>query len=65
MAMCPLLREECVREQCAWWFESKSGGYEVGQQCAIALLPDQLNDVVQGLDDVQNEVGQLASYIES
>ena len=23
--MCPLLREECVREKCAWWFEA---GYE-------------------------------------
>ncbi len=62
MAMCPILREECVGEQCAWWFEAESEEYS---NCVIALLPDLLADAVDGLDDVKSEVKGVSSTIDS
>ena len=52
MPMCPLLRKECIGEQCAWWheYEPEEDGTEEYRQCVIAILPKLFNDVYNLLE---------------
>jgi len=72
MAMCPLLRQECVREECAWYYVAGSEEYS---NCAVTVLSEQLDDVVDalgamrdemnsGFDQVKEEVNEVASTLQ-
>jgi len=47
MAVCSLLKEECIEEQCAWWWQEFS-------QCAVTSLVERLgfvrDDIVEQLE---------------
>jgi len=60
MAMCPLLREECIREQCAWWFEAKSAEYS---NCVVALLPERIDDISYDVNDIGKDVNGIKDNI--
>ncbi len=53
MAMCPLLREECRREQCAWWFEAEP---EEDSNCVIVLLAERIDDIRQDVDIIETDI---------
>jgi len=48
MAMCPLIKAECIREKCEWW---RANGQGKNPGCAIALLPDKIDEISKRLDD--------------
>ncbi len=53
MAMCPLLREECITIGCAWWYAANE--IENGQG-SVSKLPDLLNYIADDLWDKLNDV---------
>jgi hypothetical protein len=61
MAICPMLQKECIRERCAWWFESESEEYS---QCAVTSVVDKLESAVDRLEDVKNDINVLDDHLE-
>ena len=53
MAMCPLLKQECVREECVWYYVADSEEYS---NCAVMVLSEQLGDVVDALGGMRDEM---------
>lgn len=40
MAMCPILKKECIKEQRAWWEEFEfRDKYKKGGRCVVTFLP--------------------------
>jgi hypothetical protein len=49
MALCPLLKSECIQEKCEWWHETELRKHT---GCSIVSLPDRLVDIYNRLDDM-------------
>ena len=63
MAMCPLLREECREEQCAWWHKFKSEG---DGRCVVAELPFiwiLMGDIKNNVIDIHKRMGDMGNDV--
>lgn len=56
MAMCPLLKAECVKDKCQWWFKAEDDNYS---NCSVALLPGRLDHLYDQLDTMSSTVAQI------
>jgi hypothetical protein len=62
MAMCPLLKSDCVRGKCEWWYVwDNEEGTRVGA-CVMTRLPGMLDD---HLVDIFNRINDLSENISS
>jgi hypothetical protein len=47
MAICPLLKAECIKHECQWWQEKKTKKFT---GCLVTSLPDRIDDICNRLD---------------
>ncbi len=52
MLTCPLLKTECIREQCAWWI---SNGI-TDNKCVLPVLKSTLSEALSSLQQIQQEL---------
>lgn len=51
MAICPLLKEECIEDECAWW---QGDRLEEFTGCSIALLQQRILDTQNSIESLHN-----------
>lgn len=51
MAFCPLIKEECKEEGCAWWIIRKG--------CAVWKTGKELENIGDELQNITNEIDSL------
>ncbi len=56
MALCPLLKAECKRDKCQWWYSTN----EKYIDCSVVLLIEQISQIT---DDIKYKDGTLQSLI--
>ena len=52
MLTCPLLKAECIKEQCAWWVS----GSMANNKCVLPTLKSTLADATVSLELIQHEL---------
>jgi hypothetical protein len=52
MLTCPLLKAECIKEQCNWWVVNS----KETNKCVLPILNSKFTDAVQSLELIQNEL---------
>jgi len=53
MSICPMLREECIRERCSWWYQ---GYHSETNKCSIPLLKSHLSFATLEIQRVNKEI---------
>ena len=53
MSICPVLREECIRERCSWWYQ---GHHRETNKCSIPLLKLHLSAATLEIQNVNKEI---------
>ena len=52
MLTCPLLKAECIKEQCAWWVPDSTAN----NKCVLPILQSTLADAAASLELIQHEL---------
>jgi hypothetical protein len=52
MLTCPLLKAECIKEQCAWWVLESTAN----NKCVLPTLKSTLSDAAVSLELIQHEL---------
>jgi len=47
MATCPLIKRECIQEQCAWWWKWR-------EHCVLVELPIRITEVENNITEMGN-----------
>jgi len=65
MAMCPLLKSECIQVKCEWWYVWDNEQGSRRGVCAVARLPvmldDHLVDIFNRINDVNENLDKMSS----
>ena len=51
MAMCPLLKQECIKNGCEWWYHH-AFEFQNFDRCAITLLPETKEEILKMTKDI-------------
>jgi hypothetical protein len=58
MALCPVLKSPCIKDECAWWYQAgKING------CSIAVTPLKIDETNQRLDSIINRLDRAFSEV--
>ena len=50
MALCPILKQECIKERCEWWHKWKN------PMCVIKLIPIRVAEAENEIKEVYNAI---------
>jgi len=50
MALCPILKKECIKERCEWWHKWEN------PMCVIKLIPIRVAEAQNEIRDVYNAI---------
>jgi hypothetical protein len=54
MLTCPLLKAECIKEQCAWWVPESMAN----NKCVLPVLKSTLSDAAASLELIKHELSE-------
>lgn len=55
IAVCPLLKQDCIKAQCAWFIEEEFEDGTKGGECAVVQMNEHLETVAEELAEEDDE----------
>ena len=59
MAICPMLREECIGEECAWWWLPEDWKDQHDENCSIVTITRKMYHIKSELESVNSSIADM------